>query len=138
MLQKAGRKAEAVNILAGDDTALKAAAAQVMAGKRLQTGVVTPAEGIAKLFSRLAADIGSDRPSQLALAVARLATFLAPHDAEGWLITADMLAADDKHEASLEALSPLAPTDPYASGPGAHRVGKQGVSQGQLGGAPET
>src|SRR3546814_13899461 len=102
MLQKAGRKAEAVNILAGDDTALKAAAAQVMAGKRLQTGVVTPAEGIAKLFSRLAADIGSDRPSQIALAVVRLATFLAPLDAEGWLITADMLAADDKPEASLE------------------------------------
>src|SRR3546814_10551640 len=77
-------------------------AAQVMAGKRLQSGVVTPAEGIAKLFSRLAADMGSDRPSQIALAVARLATFLAPHDAEGWLITADMLAADDKPERSEE------------------------------------
>src|SRR3546814_10321275 len=84
--------------LAGDDTALKAAAAQVMAGKRLQSGVVTPAEGIAKLFSRLAADMGSDRPSQIALAVARLATFLAPHDAEGWLITADILAAAAKLE----------------------------------------
>src|SRR3546814_15453427 len=87
MLQKAGRKAEAVEILAGDDTALKAAAAQVMAGKRLQSGVVTPAEGIAKLFSRLAADMGSDRPSQIALAVARLAAFLATPSAEGGMVT---------------------------------------------------
>src|SRR3546814_12952925 len=79
--------------------------------------------GIAKLFSRLAADMGSDRPSQIALAVARLATFLAPHDAEGWLITADMLAADDKPEASLEALSHIAPTDPYAAHTPTMRIG---------------
>src|SRR3546814_20255712 len=117
--------------LAGDDTALKAAAAQVMAGKRLQSGVVTPAEGIAKLFSRLAADMGSDRPSQIALAVARLATFLAPHDAEGWLITTDMLAADDKTEASLEALTHIAPTHPSAAHP--THLERKSVMEGKRG-----
>src|SRR3546814_4839756 len=53
-------------------------------------------------ISDWSSDVCSSDLSQIALAVARLATFLAPHDAEGWLITADMLAADDKPERSEE------------------------------------
>lgn len=115
MLQRAGRKADALNILAGNNPALKSARAQVNAGRRLETGIFTPAEGIAELFARLAADASRDSPSQVSLSIARMATFLAPRNAEGWIVTATILANDGRPQTALEALSHIAPTDPFAS-----------------------
>lgn len=115
MLQRKGRKEEAAALLTGRDPVIRAAHAMVQGGKRLRTGIATPAEGMAELFVRLAADAGRDHTSQAGLVIARLATFLAPQNAETWLVTASLLADDDKPQAALDALAGISPTDPFAA-----------------------
>src|SRR3546814_9658668 len=80
MLQRKGRKEEAAALLTGRDPVIRAAHAMIQGGKRLRTGIATPAEGMAELFVRLAADAGRDHTSQAGLVIARLATFLAPQN----------------------------------------------------------
>src|SRR3546814_2191714 len=63
MLQRKGRKEEAAALLTGRDPVIRAAHAMVQAGKRLRTGIATPAEGMAELFVRLAAAAGRDHTS---------------------------------------------------------------------------
>src|SRR3546814_1645797 len=48
MLQRKGRKEEAAALLTGRDPVIRAAHAMVQAGKRLRTGIATPAEGMAE------------------------------------------------------------------------------------------
>lgn len=114
MLQDAGQKANAVAILAGDSPSLAVGRLHVSEGKRLPTAIDTPAAGVSELFTRLASDVSKEQSSQIGLALGRLATFLAPLNAEAWLVTANMLAGDDKPQAALVALSHISPTDPFA------------------------
>src|SRR3546814_2830125 len=67
---------------------------------------------MAGLCVRLGADAVRDHTSQAGLVIARLATFLAPQNAETWLVTASLLADDDKPQAALDALAGISPTDP--------------------------
>ena len=114
MLQRAKRDREAIMLLEGSNVALQTASAYVKDGKKLEMGVATPAQGIAELFARLAADVSRERPSQVSIVIGRMATFLAPGNAETWLVVADMLAGDGKPDAALEALSHVSLTDPFA------------------------
>src|SRR3546814_4032949 len=105
MRQRKGRKEEAAALLTGRDPVIRAAHAMVQAGKRLRTGIATPAEGMAELFVRLAADAGRDHTSPAGLVIARLATFLAPQNAETWLVTAGLLAdRSEEHTSELQSL----------------------------------
>src|SRR3546814_4570187 len=70
---------------------------------------------MAELFVRRAADAGRDHTSPAGLVIVRLATFLAPQNAETWLVTAGLLADDDKPQAALDALAGISPTDPLAA-----------------------
>lgn len=114
MLQKEGQKKRALALLAVDNPTAKAAAKMIENGQRLPTGIFTPAEGIGELLARLAADVSRDQVTGLSLALGRAATFLAPGNAESWLVAANMLAEDDKPEAALEALSHISLDDPFA------------------------
>ncbi len=113
MLAKARKRDAALQVLEGSDGALAAARTTVEAGRVPLGGVTTPAEGLAELFARIAADLGRQRAASISLSSARLATFLAPHNAEGWLITADLLSAGRKPEAAITALDHIRPDDPY-------------------------
>ena len=114
MLQHAGRKAQALDMLAGGDPALERARTMVQAGRPLPTGVGGAAEGLAELFVRLGADVGQDRYSDAGMLLARVSTFLAPANAETWLVTADMLASDGKPAAALRAVEQVPADDPFA------------------------
>lgn len=122
MLQREGRKDEALEMLAGGDPTLIRGRAMVRAGKKLPTGVATPADGIAELFVRLAADVGRDHFSEAGMLLARVSTFLAPENAETWLVTADMLAGDGKPAAALRAVEQIPPDDPFADQAAALRI----------------
>jgi tetratricopeptide (TPR) repeat protein len=115
MLARKGGGKEALAILQGDAEALVEARRRLEAGKRLGGEIVTPAAGMAELLGRMALDLNGQEVPQLALSFARLATFLAPENAESWLIAADLLAGQGRHEAALAALAKVPRDDVFAA-----------------------
>lgn len=114
MLLRADRRSDALGVLEGDDPALRKGRALIEAGQPLETGVATAQQGLAELYVRLAADLGRERVEALGLAAARVSTFLAPGNAEGWLVTADLLAAQGSLPPALAALQRIPDNDPFA------------------------
>lgn len=110
----AAGRAQATALLEGDDPALVRARALVAGGRKLPGRIATPAEGIAELYVRVAADLNRERVTPLAFGVARIATFLAPANAEGWLVATTLLAGAGLNDAGLEALSHVDAADPFA------------------------
>jgi Flp pilus assembly protein TadD len=108
-----GRKAEALALLDGESAAQ--ARARVGAGKAPGPAIATPAEGAAELLLRIAVDLNAQQVPDAALRFARIATFLAPANSEGWLLTAELLAGAGQNEAALAALQRVAGDDPFAS-----------------------
>ena len=103
-LTRKGNKGEALDLLEGQSPSLMAARARLAAGKPLRGAMDSAAEGISELMLRLAADAAANEAPELALTLSRTATFLAPENASPWLVTAELLAAQDKNEAALAAL----------------------------------
>ncbi|MGZ8328078.1 MAG: tetratricopeptide repeat protein [Allosphingosinicella sp.] len=114
MLARKGGRNEALAILKGDAEALVEARRRIEAGKRLGGEIVTPTAGMAELLGRMALDLNGQEVPQLALSFARLATFLAPENAESWLIAADLLSGQGRHEAALAALAKVPRDDVFA------------------------
>lgn len=113
-LHRAEDRAAVLALLAGDDAALVRARAIVASGRALPAAVTTPADGVAELFVRVAADLNRDRVTPLALSLARMATFLSPANAETWLVTANLLALSGSDAAAVAALARIDPADPFA------------------------
>jgi len=106
---------EALTLLAGEAEALAEARRRLETGKRLDGAILMPAEGMAELLGRMALDLNGQEVPQLALSFARLATFLSPDSAEAWLIAADLLAGQGRHEAALAALARVPRGDVFAA-----------------------
>lgn len=115
MLVRKGLRKEALALLQGEAEALAEARRRVEAGRSPGAGILTPAAGMAELLGRMALDLNGQEVPQLALSFARLATFLAPESAEAWLIAADLLAGQGRHEAALAALAKVARDDVFAA-----------------------
>jgi tetratricopeptide (TPR) repeat protein len=115
MLARKGRRPEALAILKGNAEALVEARRRIEGGKPLGGAILTPAAGMAELLSRMALDLNGQDVPQLALSFARLATFLAPENAESWLIAADLLSGQGRHEAALAALARVPREDVFAA-----------------------
>lgn len=120
-LAKAGDRPGALSLLTGDDATLVAARHRIEAGKPLPGGVATPAEGVGALLTRVAVDINRERVTPVSLTLARLGTFLAPANAEGWVVMAEILGAAEQYDAGLAALAMVKPDDPFSD---AARFGK--------------
>ncbi|WP_238995821.1 tetratricopeptide repeat protein [Sphingomonas solaris] len=112
-LAKRGDRAGALAMIAGNDGTLTAARKIVTDGRPLPGGVDGPAEGIAALLTRTAVDINRERVTPVSLTLARLATFLAPGNAENWLVTSEILSAGEQYESALAALEQVKPGDPF-------------------------
>ncbi|MEA3063953.1 MAG: hypothetical protein QOJ27_381 [Sphingomonadales bacterium] len=121
LARKGGRK-EALALLQGQAEALVVARQRLEAGTGPGGEIVTPAAGMAELLGRMALDLNGQEVPQLALSFARLATFLAPESAEGWLIAADLLAGQGRHEAALAALARIPRGDVFAATAGERRM----------------
>jgi tetratricopeptide (TPR) repeat protein len=113
-LSRKGAGKEALAVLQGDAEALVEARRRIEAGKHLDGEIVTPAAGMAELLGRMALDLNGQEVPQLALSFARLATFLAPENSESWLIVADLLTGQGRHEAALAALARISRNDVFA------------------------
>ncbi len=115
-LQRAGKRDDAIALLAGDNSALIAARARVAAGESLPGGVSDPAQGVAELLIRIAAEMYRQKPSRVALLPARMASFLDPANSEAWLVIANMLGDAGQSAPALAVLERIAPSDPFAAG----------------------
>lgn len=115
MLARRGKRTEALALLTGEAEALAEARRRVEAGRSPGDPIVTPAAGMAELLGRMALDLNGQEVPQLALSFARLSTFLAPESAEAWLIAADLLAGQGRHEAALAALAKVSRDDVFAA-----------------------
>ena len=101
-------------LAAGDpDPALAAAAKRIAAGEVPATAT-EPRDGVALLALRLAGDLAREKPVPLAIAFARVATFLAPNVADTWLIAGDVLLRSGRAAAALGAFDRVPPHDPLA------------------------
>jgi tetratricopeptide (TPR) repeat protein len=109
-LARRDRKAAAA-YLQGEGAALAAARTRLRAGKPLRPTIATAPEGMAELLLRLAADAAAAEAPDLALTLSRTATFLAPGNASPWLVTAELLAGRERHDAALAALAKIHPED---------------------------
>ncbi|WP_083671801.1 tetratricopeptide repeat protein [Sphingomonas montana] len=115
LLMKQRKRAQALAMLDGDTPMLVEARARIGSGKALPAPIDSAAAGIAELLVRVAIDINRERPTPIALGLARTATFLAPDSAETWLVTAELLLGSDRYAAATDALTHVADDDPFAA-----------------------
>jgi Flp pilus assembly protein TadD len=105
----------AAELLAGDAAPLRSARALLASRKRIPGEIAGARAGIAEFLVRVAVDLHGQNATALAIAHARLSTFLAPENSETWLVTSDLLAAQDKNADALAALANVAADDPFAA-----------------------
>jgi tetratricopeptide (TPR) repeat protein len=111
---KDGRE-NALALLTGDNPAIVAARRRLEADKPLRGAIESAPQGIAELLTRIAIDINRERVTPLALGLARTSTFLAPDNAESWLVTSELLSAAEQYEAASAALAEVKADDPFAA-----------------------
>lgn len=110
-----GRKDAAQTLLAGDEPPLVAARAMIASGNPPATPVLGPAEGVARLFGRLAIDLGAQKPSPLSLSFGWLSLALDPRDDAVRLATGRALAAaNDGADEALAVINPVNGAGPFA------------------------
>ncbi|MBB5728177.1 tetratricopeptide repeat protein [Sphingomonas prati] len=115
LLARQGKRGQAAAILDGDAPTLVKARADLKRRGTLPAPIDTPAAGIAELLVRVAIDINRERATPIALALARTATFLAPDNAETWLVTSELLLTGERYAAATEALTHVRDDDPFAA-----------------------
>ena len=113
-LASKGKKPAALDLLKGDDSAVRGARMLLEAGKPLGGAVDQPGEGVATLLARVASDLMRDRATPAALTLARLASFSAPNDDMVRLVLAQALLANGKVDGALAALDQIKPTTIFA------------------------
>ena len=115
LLQRTGDRQAALTLLAGDGAALAAARRLVEGRSALPAPIATPSAGIAEYLVRISGDLARQDVNDLALRLARVATFLAPENSETWLVASELLAGEGQHGAALAALDQVRPADPFAA-----------------------
>lgn len=111
-LDKRHKHDEAIAMLVGDSAPIRNARDMLTAHGKLSGAIDTPSAGIAELYIRIAADLAK-QATPLALGFARTATWLAPDASEPWLVTSNLLSMGGANDAAIEALSHVAPNDPF-------------------------
>lgn len=112
-LAKIGEGRAAAALLSGEDEALLAGRSLLAARKTIPGAVDSAADGIAELFVRFAVDLQRERVTPLALTMARLATYMAPDNSETWLVTSELLSADNQFAPAIAALRNVRADDPF-------------------------
>lgn len=110
----AGNTEAAQAMLVGDDPGLAIMRARIAQPRRPAPPRIDPAFGMSELLIRIAADLNRERVTPLSPALVRIATFVAPGNAEAWLAAGQLLAINDQPEAALAALDQVPADDPLS------------------------
>jgi Flp pilus assembly protein TadD len=111
-LARRGARPEAIALLEGDAPAIAAARGRLALGQPLKGTIATASEGVAEVLQRFGIDAAAAEAPELALALARIAGFAAPHAAPPRLLAAELLARQGRHALALTAASAVARDDP--------------------------
>jgi tetratricopeptide (TPR) repeat protein len=123
LLAKKGDRRAALSLLEGQTGTAAVARRRIEAGKPIGGEIATASQGIAELLLRIAIDLNSQELPQLALSFSRLATFLAPANAETWILTAEFLGRDRRVDEALVALGNVPADSPYSAMAADNRIG---------------
>ncbi|MBH2000457.1 MAG: tetratricopeptide repeat protein [Sphingomonadaceae bacterium] len=112
-----GAKAEALLLLPVGEAQFARARADVDRGRKARKGAsLTPAQGYARLLSRLAVDVGSDASGMvLAVRLARMATFADPQGPEARIVAARLLTIGGHPVAAADEARKVPPTGWYGA-----------------------
>jgi tetratricopeptide (TPR) repeat protein len=113
-LARSGDRKNALALLQGSDTAVRAARARLDRGEPINGAIGTAAEGAADLLVRIAIDLHRQEVTSLGISFARIATYLAPASSEGWIVLSELLSSEKHQEAAIAALANVPPTDPFS------------------------
>ncbi|MBV7256469.1 tetratricopeptide repeat protein [Pacificimonas sp. WHA3] len=113
-LQKDGKDGEAGAILEAAQVTpvILAARADLSDRKRLRHAPGNARTGIATLLLRISSDLSRQRSVPVALTFARIATWLDPDEAAGWLMVSQNLARAEQYESALAAARQVGEDDP--------------------------
>lgn len=114
LLARRNERSAALRLVEGEGQALAAVRALIESGARVPGEIATPTAGIGALFVRIAVDLQRQRIPDLAVRMARLATFYAPDNSDVWLVAAELLGAADRPADAIAALDGVKPSDPFA------------------------
>ena len=114
LLARRGDQAGALALLEGNSGPILAARSLIQAHRPVPGAIADPDAGMAELLVRLSLDLQSQQVIQLAAMFARLGTWLAPDNSETWMVTAELLAQQDKGRLAVPLLAHVAADDPFA------------------------
>ncbi|HEX8215600.1 MAG TPA: tetratricopeptide repeat protein [Allosphingosinicella sp.] len=114
LLARKGDREAALTLLEGDAPALVKARGLVESRRGVPGEIASAPAGAAEFMVRIAGDLYRQSINDLALRLARIATFLAPENSETWLVTADLLSAQKRQGPALAALDQVKSSDPFA------------------------
>ncbi len=100
-------RARALALLDGNEVSLALARKQIESGAALTGSVSKPNSGVAALLARVTNDLLRDNASQVALTMARLATFADPNLPQAQLALARALGATGRYDAAIALLDRL-------------------------------
>jgi len=110
---KNGEWDRALQLLQGDEAPVAAARRLAEARRPIPGAIDGPAAGLADFLVKIAIDLNAQDLTPLAATFARLATWLAPDDGEGWIVAAELARSQGRNEAAVTMLSTVGPDDPW-------------------------
>jgi len=114
LLAKRGERDSALALLEGNGTPIVAARELVRAGRPLPGAIEGADSAMAELLVRLSLDLQQQELTGLASMFARIGTWLAPDNSETWMVTAELLALQDKERIAVALLANVPAGDPFA------------------------
>lgn len=110
-VQRMGNRDGAIALLKADDpdraAYLRKVRERLEAGKSIEIPVANPAEGLAELMFRAAAELAQGQPTPLSLIFARVATIARPDFSEAQLLAAKVLSQGKGYQGALATLQAI-------------------------------
>jgi len=117
-----GDRRSALALLQGDDVPIAVARALIEGRRTVPGAIDDAATGMAELLCRMALDMYAQELPSVAAGFARLGTWLAPDNSQTWMLAAELLARQDRHQEAVALLSHVEVDDPFAAGARDQRV----------------
>jgi len=115
LLARRGSREAALALLEGQSPSIVATRRLIEARRPVPGAIASADSALAELLVRLALDLHGQDLTALGGMFARVATRFAPDSSEAWMVSAELLAQQDRHRLALALLADIGPHDPFAA-----------------------